>query len=138
MTDVDLLRKPRIFSVKQQCKAIKDIKCEIRQMFENAERFCWEQKFLLSTRTRMLYETERWRRLPRVAQCEISGYWEAFSDMLWRKLKCMYLIRGKWFEPQQVGRSGDDGPQFNEAGQENCHYVYVVNTPDGPEYKIFF
>lgn len=126
---------PRLISLNSRTAFVRNAKQHLRNIFTNAERFCWDQKFLLDSISDTVFSGD-WHRIGGICQAEIIGYKDCLLDILTRTtLKTRYCIGGKWYTPAEVGRKGN--PDYSEANTDNCHLVYVVDTQDGPQYRIF-
>lgn len=125
---------------------VHNLKSAFRQMFKNARRFCWTQAFMLESRAKLLggngvtTSPGSWEKLTDIERSCAFGYWEALSDSLVDELKGMYHINGKWYTPSEVidRKDGVEPGRDVESGGKNYHFVFVVNTENGPEYRIWF
>jgi hypothetical protein len=125
---------------------MRSLKTSMRQMFKNCRRFAWTMEFLLESRQKLfggnLVNTSpgQWGKLTAADQAEIFGYWDALHDSLMDELEHRYLINGKWYTGSEVcdRKDGTDPSRDIPSPATNSHFVFVVNTENGPEYKLYY
>lgn len=131
------IRGPRLYG------KMREVKGAFRRIFANARRFCWTHDELLAHRSKLLdgdsvlTSLGFFQSLTTADQCTLLGYWEALTDTLMDELQFRYLINGKWYLPREVcdRKDGTDPARDIPSPCTNGHYVYIIHTENGPEYK---
>jgi hypothetical protein len=124
---------------------IHNLKASIRRIYREAKKNGTPHSEILDA-TNKLFKGNRvttapgqWEKLTACDQSEIFGYCRALSDELMDGLAFMYLIRDKWYTPQEVidGKDGTSTSNDIPAGGSNGHYVYTFTENGNTVYKPF-
>lgn len=136
----------RLLPHNRRFRVTRNIKSAFRSIFQNGARFAWTMEFMLDARQKVITgngvmtSPGQWERLSQLDRAECFGYWEALADAHLAALSFRYLIDGKWYTPSEVcdRKDGTDPARDIPSPCTNGHYVYTVNTENGPEYRIYF